>query len=561
MFERIINILVIESDPSSLEQLCGILKNPNYNIFKASNNFEALKLINQKDFVIVILNLDNPKGDALEIMHLLHSKKETRNISIIVSSTSSEKAYNAIEIQAKGVVDYLIKPYKANLVLAKVEVFKKFHFRHLRINKLLESILPTATLSEFGEFGKSSPKKKTDCAVMFTDFVNFTEKTKNTDPQELVKTLDYYFSKFDEITLKYNLEKIKTIGDAYMVVGGVTEQTVHPSIRMALAAVEIRNFVINDDQTKRALGKDFWQIRIGIHVGDLVAGVVGKHKFSFDVWGDTVNIAARCEQHSTANQINISNDFKEIIAPYFNFEARGEVEVKHGGLINMFYIKGIKLEHSQNGEGRIPNIALRKKIGLPETDFDGLRTFILNKLKSELNENLTYHSVEHTEHVEKAVIKYAQLEKLNDHDLFLLNTAALFHDAGYLYRYDNNETLGVDTLRYYAPMFGYQEQDMAAIEAIILSTAYNSKPKNILEAIMCDADLDYLGRMDYHITAKNLFDEMALHGHVKDERTRLIEQIDYLENHHQYYTTSAINLRQPGKEKRLTELKSMLKKT
>jgi len=514
MFDRIINILIIESNDEHLKSLRNILQNNGHNVFTAKTNLEALHLINQKRFIIIFCSLDIPKIDANEFIALLNSKNETKNATVIVTSGFSDRVYKIVDEMRSGAVDYLLKPFVPNLVKAKIAVYKKLYYKHLRVSRLLESILPAQTLSEFGTYGKSSPKKKTGCAVLFTDFVNFTRKTKHSDPQDIVKKLDYYFSKFDEIILKYKLEKIKTIGDAYMAVGGVTETDPAPSIRMALAAIEIRNFMTTDIQTQKALDRDFWEIRIGIHSGDLVAGVVGKHKFSFDVWGDTVNIAARCEQNSEANKINISE--------------------------------------------RYYNEMLRNEIGLPRADFSGLRAFILNKLKAELDEKLLYHSVDHTLNVEKAVLKYAELEKLNQHELFLVQTAALFHDSGFLFRYDENESLAVEMLRYYAPQFGYQEQDISIIEEIIMKTVHGIEPSSLIESVMCDADLDYLGRVDYHITADKLFEEMALYGQEMTVKERFEAQIHYLENH-QYYTTSAKNLRELGKKRRLSELKNQLK--
>jgi adenylate cyclase len=555
MRDRVINILIVESEPYLAEQLLTILSNPNYNIFTASNSYEALRLINTKNFVVVIASLDIPGFDATEVAKLLHSKPETQNVSVVFTSKDEEKIASALQLQTIGIIDYLIHPYKAALVRVKIDTYKKFYIKHTRIKRLLQSILPEKTINEFGEFGKSSPKRHKHCSILFTDFVDFTKKTKNTAPNIIVQSLDYYFSKFDEIMLKYKLEKIKTIGDAYMAVGGVTEKEDHVNLRTALAALEIRDFIRHENEINTDQEEQKWKIRIGIHTGDLVAGVVGKSKFSFDVWGNAVNIAARCEQLSTTNEINVSADFYHYVKPYIDAKPRGPLEVKNAGEIEMYYLLDLKKKYSHLNDGKRPNLWLREQMGLPLADFDGLRTFILDKLEKELDERLIYHSVEHTIRVEDAVIKYGKLEKVNDHELFLLRTAALFHDSGFLERYENNETIGVENLRYYGPKYGYSEQDLTRIEEIILSTVHGRNPKNLLCEIMCDADLDYLGRLDYHVTAKNLFDEMAHFGQNYSEKERLTMQISFLEEEHEYYTISARNLRNPGKLKRLQEVK------
>ena len=253
----------------------------------------------------------------------------------------------------------------------------------------------------------------------------------------------------------------------------------------------------------------FWELRIGIHSGPLVAGVVGKHKFSFDVWGDTVNVAARCEQNAENNTINISAEFREKIQDYFDCDHRGQIAVKNRGEVEMYFLRRIKPEHSFYGKGVNPNQTLRAVDGLPKADFEGLRTFILNKLKAELDDSLYYHSYEHTLNVEEAMIKYAQLESLGNEELTLCRTAALFHDSGFLVQYENNEEIGIRILNKYAPEFGYDGEDIAVISNIIQATSNKIEPQNLMEEIMCDSDHDYLGRADYHVIAKKLFKEKA----------------------------------------------------
>ena len=565
MFDRIINILVIEQDEQDAQSLLSVIHNPGHNVFWAQSESEVYELLKEKSFALIFCSIDLPNLDTKRFIHNLNpstvgSLNKEKNATVIVTSSITEKVYSIVgEMGFQGAVDYLLKPFIPNLIKAKIAVYKKLYFKHQRVSRLLESILPAQTLTEFSLYGKSSPKKKRNSIVMFTDFVNFTQKTKNADPQDIVKKLDHYFTRFDEIILKYKLEKIKTIGDAYMVVGGVTEKDPYPAIRMALAALEIRNFIYTDSLTQKALGRETWDIRIGIHSGDLVAGVVGSHKFSFDVWGDTVNIAARCEQNSTANAISISATYAQQLTPFFDMTTRGEIVIKNGGQIGMFYLDQIKSEYSLYGDGRIPNIDLRKAVGLPLADFEGMRSFILNKLKAELSENLHYHSLEHTVNVENAVIKYAELEGLSAHELFLVRTAALFHDSGFLFRYEDNESLAVELLRHYAPQYGYSEKDLKIIEKIIMATVQKHNPENLMEAIMCDADLDYLGRLDYHVTAAKLFHEMELYGKKLSPVEKIKMQIAYLEEHHSYHTISAKNLRRPGKLKRIEELKRVLK--
>jgi adenylate cyclase len=556
--QQIINILIIDDNSADTEELYSILRSPGNNIFKACDKAEAYNCLKSKKFALILCSVDIEDFNFFDFIGKISTEIKSNGLFVIAIAKDGEKVFNLVKGMKRGAVDYLLKPFIPNLVKAKIDVYKRIYFKNRRISNLLENILPIQTLKEFNKFGKSTPKKIENCSVLFTDFVGFSDKTTKMSPKKLIQQLDYYFSKFDEIIIKYQLEKIKTIGDAYMAVGGVGSSNENTEIKTALAAIEIRNFMQNDIATRKAIAKDFWEIRIGIHTGDLIGGVFGTHKFSYDVWGDTVNIAARCEQNSIPNHINITHFFQKKIAPYFNFTARGNIKVKNRGEIEMYFLDSIKADHSLYHHGEKASIELRKLAKLPNADFDGFRSFIISKLKAELSDDLTYHSIEHTLNVEKAVLKYAKLEDLEKSSIFRLQTAALFHDSGFLIKYNDNESVGVKILNKYASEFGYTAQDLEIISSIILSTNNKVTPVTLSEKIMCDADHDYLGRQDYHHVAGKLHQELAIYEKIISQKDWLSLQIDYLENKHVYYTTSAYNLQQIGKENRIKELKHML---
>jgi HD superfamily phosphodiesterase len=196
---------------------------------------------------------------------------------------------------------------------------------------------------------------------------------------------------------------------------------------------------------------------------------------------------------------------------------------------------------------------------LPTEDFDRIRIDIINQLKIELDDNLFYHSIEHTLNVEQAAKKYANLEGLSPKETMLVCTAALFHDAGFILEYDDNEKIGVKIFKQMAPKYGYSPTDIELISKMILATNNKLEPITLAEKILSDADHDYLGRSDYHHIAKKLRKELSVFKEKISDEEWLKMQIYYLETKHQYYTTSAINLRQVGKLKRITELKEKLK--
>jgi adenylate cyclase len=206
-----------------------------------------------------------------------------------------------------------------------------------RSNALLLNILPEETAAELKESGSVLAKKFDSVTVLFTDFVGFTTYAENLPPEKLVESVDYYFSNFDAIIDKYDLEKIKTVGDAYMCAGGLPFVTSDHAYKMILAAQEIIDFVARSKTENDTLQVRF-DIRIGINTGPVVAGVVGTKKFAYDIWGDTVNTASRMESNSETGKINISENTFELVKDRFDCEFRGAIEVKNRGKMNMYFV-------------------------------------------------------------------------------------------------------------------------------------------------------------------------------------------------------------------------------
>ena len=205
-----------------------------------------------------------------------------------------------------------------------------------RSDNLLLNILPEETAQELKEKGSVEAKKYNAVSVFFSDFKGFTKYAENLSPEVLVKTVDHYFSEFDKIIEKYGLEKIKTIGDAYMAAGGLNKEGENHAKSMILAAKEMVDFV--NKAKEDTITDATFDIRIGINTGPVVAGVVGSKKFAYDIWGDTVNVAARMESNSEPGRINISEDTYKLIKEDFNCEFRGKLAVKNRGELNMYFV-------------------------------------------------------------------------------------------------------------------------------------------------------------------------------------------------------------------------------
>jgi len=210
-----------------------------------------------------------------------------------------------------------------------------------RSEELLLNILPAEVAEELKEKGFAEARHFDEVTVLFSDFKGFTVMAEKLSPAELVHEIDFCFKKFDEITTKYGIEKIKTIGDAYMCAGGlpVTNKTNPKDIVMA--ALEIQKFMemLKADRIKE--DKPYFELRIGINTGPVVAGIVGIKKFQYDIWGDTVNIASRMESSGAVGKVNISQMTYEKIRDQFECEYRGKIEAKNKGTVDMYFVNGL----------------------------------------------------------------------------------------------------------------------------------------------------------------------------------------------------------------------------
>ena len=207
-----------------------------------------------------------------------------------------------------------------------------------KTDALLRNILPEKVAREIKETGKAKPVLFENTSILFTDFSNFTATAETLSPDELVKLIDYYFTAFDKITEKYHLEKLKTIGDSYMCASGLPSPNPKHAINITIAAFDMLEFVRQAKEERQQKELPFWDIRVGISSGSVVAGVVGQKKYAYDIWGDAVVMAARMEQSGEIDKVNISETTYELIKEDFNCQYRGEIAAKHKGQVKMYFV-------------------------------------------------------------------------------------------------------------------------------------------------------------------------------------------------------------------------------
>lgn len=223
--------------------------------------------------------------------------------------------------------------------------------------RLLRNILPETIARELKERNEVAPRFFDSASILFADFHSFTRLAERLEPKSLVDQLNDFFSAFDVVAERNRLEMLKTIGDAYMCVGGIpVENRTHP-VDACLAALEMQSDMAAVNRNRERLHLSRWDVRIGIHCGPVIAGIVGRRRFTYDVWGDAVNVAARMEAGGAPGRINVSAAIHERTNGLFDFEPRGSLDAKNRGPLDMFFLLGLKPEFARDEARCLPNAA------------------------------------------------------------------------------------------------------------------------------------------------------------------------------------------------------------
>lgn len=313
--------------------------------------------LNPKDYTSTFL-------DAYPSQIIIPLESEKQVIGSINFATTSPTTYThedlrigyLLALQVSAAIRNAKHFEEMNLLLAEMnQLYSQLHAERRKSEELLLNTLPRKIAEELKQTGKVKPVYYQSASILFTDFKDFTKLAEQLTPEELVEELDYCFSSFDMIIEAHNLEKLKTIGDSYMCVGGIPTPNPTHAIDAVLAALQIQAFMRWRRQEKIQNNQPYWEIRIGIHSGPLLAGVIGKKKFTYDVWGDAVNIASRMESSSLPGAINISQSTFELVKDFFDCEYRGKIAVKNKGDIDMYFVNGIKKHLSFDPLGLLPN--------------------------------------------------------------------------------------------------------------------------------------------------------------------------------------------------------------
>jgi len=410
-----------------------------------------------------------------------------------------------------------------------------------RSDKLVAEVLPERTAKQLKTTGKAKWDKYERATVLFSDIQGFTRIAEEMNPEALIDELDKFFFHFDSVVEKYNIEKIKTIGDAYMAAGGIPEKNSTNPVEVVLAALEMQSYM----QHLKSSKAEIWDLRIGIHTGPVIAGVVGHKKVSYDIWGDTVNTASRMESSGMPGKVNISGITYGMVKEYFLCEYRGKLPVKYKGNIDMYFVNGLRPELSVDLK-QIPNKRFFIKLQLLR--LGDLEDKVFDNLLHELPDSLHFHTIEHARKVYNQSFLLCRAEEIEQEDRLLVRTAALMLFTGLTQSFINYENRSSVISREILPDFKYSEAQIDQICNLIMATKMPLDPHNQLEKILIDAKMEYIGRPDFTAQIKLLYQEIREAGAKINGQQFKKQQLELLYEF-EYFTVAAQRLREiPGTE-------------
>lgn len=391
---------------------------------------------------------------------------------------------------------------------------------------LLANVLPKNTASEIMEKGKATKIKYNFVTVLFSDIQGFTKIAEEMNPEVLIDELDKFFFYFDSVVEKFSIEKIKTIGDAYMCAGGIPEKNRTNPVEVILAALEMKAYMTRLKQTSEIEGMKYWDIRIGIHTGTVVAGVVGQKKLSYDIWGDTVNTASRMESSGEAGKINISGTTYEFVKDFFKCEYRGKMPVKYKGELEMYFVEGIVPDLCDENGGPNRKFIVRMQL----IKLQDIEEMILKMFDDEAPPNLYFHNSAIVRNICNQVELLSGAENLSEEDLINLKLASVFLFTGYISDYEKPMEASIRLVEEILPAYGFNNDNAESVKKIIRNS-YADILESLSDKILHDARYDYLGRVDYIKLTEKLLRERTEYGKHADADTWKEQQLLQLQNH------------------------------
>ena len=470
-----------------------------------------MKLFNQK-----LLLMDEPESYIHRIQRLAFHNKELKN-----QLEDLVRRFGKIESQNQNFQDALLR-YAPEMKISSRE------------NRLLTKRLKTVS-------------------ILYVSVKGFERLYKLEHPEVMVDLLDELNMALDDIAFVYNVVKLKSVGDMMLFAAGLQgENRTNPIdiVRVALEMQEAANSIKTPD------GKVFWELKMGVHTGPVVATPNNSRSAGYSFSGDSINIACRIGDASPERSISVSEMTYELIKEFFESHQIGKMPVKYKGNLGMYQVKGLLSEMRKEGHTIETNHNYRIKYLMLK--FMDIQEEVLDYLERKLPENLYYHNIKHTIDVTTEVELIGWAEGVSEEDILLLKLAALFHDAGHTVSYKDHEYYGTVMAREKLASYDFTDEQIDTVCRLIMATKMPPNPKDILECIMCDSDLDYLGRTDFIPVSNALYRELKDHNMIGSWEAWNEMQLDFISKH-QYFTKTAMNLREVNKKQQIERLKQVIK--
>lgn len=392
-------------------------------------------------------------------------------------------------------------------------------------------------------------------SVLYLSVKGFDRLYKLENPGPKVDLLDELYLALDDIAFMHNVVKLRSIGDVMLFAAGLTGENRTNPIDIVNVALEMQKAA---QSLKTTDGDDFWKLKIGIHTGPVLAMPSGSKSSPYNLSGESVNIACRIGEATPEGTISASVMTFELIKEFFEADVVGRIPVKYKGDMGMFNLKGLLPELQVLGQPQLTNQTYKTRYALVK--FMDIQEELLDYLEQKLPADLHYHNIKHTIDVVTEVELIGWAEGVSEEDILLLKLAALFHDAGHTINYKDHEHYGTVMAREKLATFEFSQEQIDTVCRLILATKMPPKPTDLLEEIMCDSDLDYLGRTDFIPVSNTLFLELKDRDLIGtwDDWNNL--QIKFIQKH-QYFTSTALSLREVNKQQQIERLQQLIKES
>ncbi len=434
------------------------------------------------------------------------------------------------------------------------EIVSRYNFIQKQNDKYLDLL---SNFSFEDEEKKVRPRQKIRrfkrASLLYASIEGFHKLSGHPNAEKLIDKLDELQLNMGDIAKKYDIVKIKTVGDIFIYGAGMLEENRTNPIDVILAAQEMQQAAL--DINGGDGGTAFWELSIGIHTGPVLAEPTGKKSTPFRLAGDSVNFTSRLGKASKPGAINISAMTYELVKEFFQCASSGQMPVKYKGIMESFYVEGLLPEFVKEGTVSKTNKDFNVKYSLIQ--FLDIQEDVLDMLEQHLPEHLFYHNVKHTIDVVTEVELIGWAEGLTEEEILLLKLAGLFHDAGHIISYEDHEFHGTVLARKMLKKYHYHPDVLDKVCSLIMATQFPPEPKSIMEKVICDSDLDYLGRADFIPVSNMLYKELKVRNMIGTFTEWNIKQLQFIRKH-QYFTDTAQNLREVNKNKQIERLEKLL---